>query len=75
MQFAAMQKLIDNSQTAILCFYTTDDDTHVFVIYKDKSPQIHTCQGEGLGNFQKWIGESWLLPYLQDSENLATGDG
>ena len=24
MQFAAMQQLIDNSQTAILCFYTTD---------------------------------------------------
>ena len=42
MQFAAMQQLIDNSQTAILCFYTTDDDTHVFVIYKDKAPQIHT---------------------------------
>ena len=66
MQFAAMQQLIDNSQTAILCFYTTTDDTHVFVIYKDKAPQIHTCQGEGWGNFQNWIFESWLSPYLQD---------
>ena len=37
MQFAAMQQLIDNSQTAIICFYTTDDDTHVFLIYKDKA--------------------------------------
>ncbi|MEG3989590.1 tetratricopeptide repeat protein, partial [Microcoleus sp. S28C3] len=75
MEFAAMQKLIDNSQTAILCFYTTDDDTHVFVIYKDKAPQIHTCQGEGLGNFQKWICESWLFPYLQDRKIWQQGMG
>ena len=75
MQFAAMQKLIDNSQTAILCFYTTTDDTHVFVIYKDKAPQIHTCQGEGLGNFQNGIFESWLSPYLQDRKIWQQGMG
>jgi CHAT domain-containing protein len=75
MQFAAMQKLIDNSQTAILCFYTTTDDTHIFVIYKDKAPQIHTCQGEGLGNFQKWIFESWLSPYLQERKIWQHGMG
>ncbi|MEG4582773.1 CHAT domain-containing protein [Microcoleus sp. MON1_C5] len=75
MQFAKMQKLIDNSQTAILCFYTTTDDTHVFVIYKDKAPQIHTCQGEGLATFQKWIRESWLWPYLQDWKIWQQGMG
>jgi len=75
MEFAKMQKLIDNSQTAILCFYTTTDDTHVFVIYKDKAPQIHTCQGEGRGNFQKWIRESWLFPYLQDRKIWQQGMG
>ncbi|MEG4251106.1 tetratricopeptide repeat protein, partial [Microcoleus sp. Pol10D4] len=75
MQFAAMQQLIDNSQTAILCFYTTTDDTHVFVIYKDKAPQIHTCQGEGLGIFQKWIFESWLSPYLLDRKIWQQGIG
>ncbi|MEZ2239203.1 CHAT domain-containing protein [Microcoleus sp.] len=75
MQFAAMQQLIDNSKTAILCFYTTDDDTHVFVIYKDKAPQIHTCQGEGLGNFQKLIFESWLLPYVADKKGWQQGMG
>ena len=68
MQFAAMQQLIDNSKTAILCFYTTDDDTHVFVIYKDKAPQIHTCQGEGWASFQQWIRESWLSPYDNDDK-------
>ncbi|MEG3983463.1 CHAT domain-containing protein, partial [Microcoleus sp. T3B2] len=75
MQFAAMQKLIDNSKTAILCFYTTDDDTHVFVIYKDKAPQIHTCHGEGWGNFQKWIDKGWLLPYLGDRKAWKQGMG
>ncbi|MEG4571188.1 CHAT domain-containing protein [Microcoleus sp. N3A4] len=75
MQFAAMQQLIDNSQTAILCFYTTDDDTHVFVIYKDKAPQIHTCHGEGWGNFQQWIRESWLSPYLGDRKAWKQGMG
>ena len=68
MQFAAMQELIDNSQTAILCFYTTNDDTHIFVIYKDKAPEIHTCQGEGFATFQQWIRESWLLPYDNDDK-------
>jgi len=75
MQFAAMQQLIDNSQTAILCFYTTDDDTHVFVIYKDKAPQVHTCHGEGWGNFQKWIRESWLSPYLLQPKIWQQGMG
>ncbi|TAF60716.1 MAG: CHAT domain-containing protein [Oscillatoriales cyanobacterium] len=75
MQFAAMQQLIDNSKTAILCFYTTDDDTHVFVIYKDKAPQIHTCQGEGWGSFQQWIRESWLSPYLADKKAWKQGMG
>ncbi|MEZ2228098.1 MAG: CHAT domain-containing protein [Microcoleus sp.] len=75
MQFAAMQRLIDNSKTAILCFYTSDDDTHVFVIYKDKSPQIHTCQGEGRATFQKLIFESWLSPYVQDRKTWQQGMG
>ena len=75
MEFAAMQQLIDNPYTAILCFYTTDDDTHVFVIYKDKAPQVHTCQGEGRATFQKWIGESWLLPYLMDQKSWQQGMG
>ena len=75
MQFAAMQRLIDNSQTAILCFYTTDDDTHVFVIYKDKAPQVHTCLGEGWGSFQQWIREGWLSPYLEDKKAWKQGMG
>ncbi|MEG4630764.1 CHAT domain-containing protein, partial [Microcoleus sp. AR_TQ3_B6] len=73
MKFAAMQQLIENPYTAILCFYTTDDDTHVFVIYKDKAPQVHTCQGEGRATFQQWILESWLLPYVMDQKSWQQG--
>ncbi|PHX55151.1 hypothetical protein CP500_012270 [Tychonema bourrellyi FEM_GT703] len=75
MEFAAMQQLIDNSQTAILCFFTTQNDTHVFVIYKDKAPQIHTCQGEGWASFQKWIDKGWLSPYLEDRKGWWQGMG
>jgi len=75
MQFAAMQQLIDNSQTAILCFYTTTDDTHVFVIYKDKAPQIHTCHGEGWASFQQWIEQTWLSHYLADKKAWKQGMG
>ena len=75
MEFAAMQKLIENPYTAILCFYTTDDDTHIFVIYKDKAPQVHTCHGEGWATFQKWVRESWLSPYLADNKSWQQGMG
>ena len=75
MKFAAMQQLIENPYTAILCFYTTDDDTHVFVIYQDKAPQVHTCQGEGRATFQQWIRERWLLPYLREQKSWQQGMG
>jgi len=72
-EFAAMQNLIPSSNTAILCFYTTDDDTHIFVIYKDQSPQLHTPPGEGYGKLQTWIRENWLKPYLKDKTAWEEG--
>ena len=71
-EFAAMQNLIPSSNTAILCFYTTKDDIHIFVIYNDKSPQLHTCPGEGYG-LQTWIFENWLNPYLNDKTAWQEG--
>ncbi len=73
MEFAAMQQLIENPYTAILCFYTTRNDTHVFVIYKDKPPQVHTCHGEGVETFQNWISKSWLSSYLRDNKSWQQG--
>jgi len=61
--FTSIQKLIDDSETAIISFYTTSQDTHIFILFKDRSSQLHTCLGQGLETLQNWINESWLLPY------------
>lgn len=60
---AAMQQLIDQPTTAILSFYTTHSDTHVFVL-RQNAITLHTCIRQGLDNLQAWIKEQWLLPYL-----------
>ncbi|MEQ8383797.1 MAG: tetratricopeptide repeat protein [Coleofasciculus sp. A1-SPW-01] len=59
-----MQELIPNDTTALLSFYTTVEDTHIFILLKDQSPQVYTCKGQGLETFQKWIGENWFIPYI-----------
>jgi CHAT domain-containing protein/tetratricopeptide (TPR) repeat protein len=66
--FATIQTLIPNSHTAILSFYTTDDDTHIFIITRDRQPQIHNCQGQGWENFQQWLQARWLIPYFGDRD-------
>lgn len=61
--FTSIQKLIDDYKTAIISFYTTSQDTHIFILFKDKPPQLHTCLGQGLETQQDWINQSWLLAY------------
>ena len=61
---ANIQKLIDYQTTAILSFYTTYQNTHIFVI-KRHQITCHTCLEENKG-LQTWIFESWLLPYVQN---------
>ena len=63
--FSTIKTLITNSDTAILSFYTTDDDTHIFIVTRDREPQIHTCIGQGWQNFQLWLQEQWLIPYAE----------
>ncbi|WP_446361290.1 CHAT domain-containing protein [Coleofasciculus chthonoplastes] len=71
-----MQELIENDTTALLSFYTIREDTHIFILFKDQSPQVYTCQGQGLETFQKWIGENWFIPYrwanAEWRENMGT---
>ncbi|WP_446376233.1 CHAT domain-containing protein [Coleofasciculus sp. D1-CHI-01] len=59
-----MQELIPNDTTALLSFYTTDDDTHIFILLKDQSPQVYTCKGQGIETFQNWILENWFDSYI-----------
>jgi CHAT domain-containing protein len=66
--FEEMKQLIDNSKTAILSFYTTSSDTHIFVLRQNEI-NLHTCTGQGIENLQAWIIENWLAIYKND--NLA----
>ncbi|MEG4803130.1 CHAT domain-containing protein [Microcoleus sp. ARI1-B5] len=61
---ASIQKLIDYQTTAILSFYTTPENTHIFVITKHQIT-CHTClkQEVTLPNF---VLNNWLIPYLQN---------
>jgi CHAT domain-containing protein len=66
---ATIQGLITTPNTAILSFYTTDDDTHIFIITQKGEPQIHTCKGQGWQQFQSWLGEVWLGSYYNNKSN------
>ncbi len=60
---AHIQQLIEHQTTAILSFYTTYQNTHIFVIKRDRITCHSLEQDKGL---QAWIFERWLLPYVQN---------
>jgi CHAT domain-containing protein len=67
LSLSEIQQLIDHPKTAILSFYTTNSDTHIFIITQNLI-YLHTCIGEGLERFQKWIAQNWLLNYVEDHQ-------
>lgn len=71
LSLSEIQKLIDQSNTAILSFYTTNSDTHIFVVQQNQIT-LHTCIGQGLDTLQGWINQNWLLPYMNDSKKWET---
>ncbi|WP_257237068.1 CHAT domain-containing protein [Nostoc sp. 'Peltigera malacea cyanobiont' DB3992] len=71
LSLSEIQKLIDQPNTAILSFYTTNSDTHIFVVQQNKIT-FHTSTGQGLNTLQGWINQNWLLPYINDSQKWET---
>ncbi|ACC83531.1 CHAT domain-containing protein [Nostoc punctiforme] len=71
LSLSEIQKLIDQPNTAILSFYTTNSDTHIFVVQKDQIT-LHTCTGQGLNTLQGWIEQNWLLPYRDEPKKWET---
>ncbi len=67
--YADIQKLIHTPHTAILTCYTTDDDTHIFIIKQSGAPTIHTCKNQGKQKFQKWLQKTWINPSHEDTAN------
>ncbi|MEH2149488.1 hypothetical protein [Nostoc sp.] len=65
LSLSEIQNLINQPNTAILSFYTTNSDTHIFAVQQNQIT-LHTCTGEGLDKLQGWIEQNWLLPYLYE---------
>jgi CHAT domain-containing protein len=63
LNLATIQQLIDHKTTAILSFFTTREDTHIFVVRQNQIT-CHSCLGQGGETLQTWIAQNWLLPYL-----------
>ncbi|BAY63440.1 TPR repeat-containing protein [Calothrix brevissima NIES-22] len=66
LSLSEIQNLIDNATTAILSFYNTDNDTHIFVLRQNQIT-LHTCTQQGLKTLQQWIFDNWLLLYVNDN--------
>ncbi|WP_017716261.1 CHAT domain-containing protein [Kamptonema formosum] len=64
---AALQQLIHDDKTALLSFYTTASDTHIFVLRKNLV-DCHTCAGQGIETLQHWIYYNWLVPYVNNNQ-------
>jgi CHAT domain-containing protein len=64
--YSEIQQLITSNHTAILSFYSTNGDTHIFIIKQNQEPEIFTCSGQGWDGLQKWLIDSWLIPYQTD---------
>ena len=69
LDFATIQQLTQNPHTAILNFFTTNNDTHIFIIYKDKNPELHTCTGFGYQTLRDLVVDEWLNPYLNKKQD------
>ncbi|MEQ9238619.1 CHAT domain-containing protein [Coleofasciculus sp. E2-BRE-01] len=66
--FAQIQQLVDEPTTAILSFYTTTNDLHLFILRQNKLT-LHTCPGQGINTLQRFISQNWLQPYIEDKLN------
>ncbi|MBD2179615.1 CHAT domain-containing protein [Aerosakkonema funiforme] len=66
LSFDQMQALIPDAETAILNFYTTREHTHIFILRKNQSTKLYTCEGQGIESLQNWIFDNWLIPYKEN---------
>ncbi|WP_083389727.1 CHAT domain-containing tetratricopeptide repeat protein [Trichormus sp. NMC-1] len=65
MNLSSIQQLIKFPTTAILSFYTTLNDTHIFII-RQSQINLHTCTGLGFETLQELILTPWLEQYLNN---------
>ena len=61
-KFDQIQELVQDETTALLSFYSTDENTYILILRSD-GVQVQTCAGEGIKTLQNWLAENWLKPY------------
>jgi CHAT domain-containing protein len=64
-----IQQLITSPQIAILTFFSTNDDTHIFILKQNQEPERFTCIGQGKNELQQWLIDNWLIPYTQPNNS------
>ncbi|MDJ0554737.1 MAG: CHAT domain-containing protein [Microcoleaceae cyanobacterium MO_207.B10] len=67
LEFEKIQALIQQPTTAILSFYTTDNETYLFVV-RQNGVKVHTYNGLGVEKLQDWIIDSWFNSYLSSRQ-------
>jgi tetratricopeptide (TPR) repeat protein len=65
---AEIQELITNAQTAILIFYSTNDDTHIFILKQNQEPELFIISNQGKQELQQWLIDNWLKPYKENTK-------
>ncbi|MEB3357609.1 MAG: CHAT domain-containing protein, partial [Synechococcales bacterium] len=59
----SLRSLVQSPHTALLSFYTTDTDTHIFIL-KANSLHHFVCTGQGFNSLQSWLIDTWVNPYI-----------
>ncbi|OZH52823.1 hypothetical protein AFK68_21860 [Hydrocoleum sp. CS-953] len=59
LSFTEIQQLIKDEETAVLDFYSTSNNTYIFILTQQEL-NVHICQREGIENLQNWIHHNWL---------------
>lgn len=67
MNLSSIQQLIKVPKTAILSFYTTSNDTHIFIIRQNQIT-LHTCTELGFETLQSSILTHWLGQYVHHKD-------
>ncbi|WP_084227162.1 CHAT domain-containing tetratricopeptide repeat protein [Nostoc sp. KVJ20] len=67
MNLSSIQQLIKVPTTAILSFYTTSNDTHIFIIRQNQIT-LHTCTELGFETLQSSILTPWLEQYVHHKD-------
>ena len=60
-----IQSLLTDDKSAIIEFYTSDNDTYVIIIGDQQKPIIHLCKDQSHQELQVWLIKNWTRPYAE----------